>query len=147
MAKATPPRNWTPEELRNKTAEKWQGIFYGGGLLTGAISWASFANHAASKGVVFALVALIAFGLGSLIKTLWVKHGQVDVYVRDKVREAFRMKLYGAGVICGVIAVLALANGGHEAGGFFAVVASSGLLIGGLIPIKWIKRAEIADYR
>ena len=139
--------SWTPSEIRNKTAEKWQGAFYGIGALAGLISWGSFSGNAGETGLKFALVAILAFGLGGLIKTAWVKHGQVNIYIKDKTREALRWKFYGAGIVSGVITVLALNGGAEDAGGFFAIVSAGALLVGGLIPIKWVKRAEVAGYR
>ncbi len=140
-------KNWTPKEIRNKSAEKWQGIFYGAGFLSGLISWVNFSNNASDTGLNFALVAIVAFGLGSLIKTSWVKRGQVDVYIKDKKREALRWKFYGVGIVCGVITVLVLNNGAQEAGGVFAIGSVGALLIGGIMPIKWVKRAEGSVYR
>lgn len=140
-------KNWTPKEIRSKSAEKWQGIFYGGGLLSGLISWGNFSNNNNDIGLKFALVAIAAFGVGSLIKTTWLKRAQVDMYMKDKKREALRYKFYGAGIICGVITALVLNNGAQEAGGFFAIGSAGALLIGGIIPVKWVKRHEVSGYR
>ena len=84
MSNSTPPQTWTPEKLRNKAAERMQTKFYISGVLAGAISWWRFSEQAGEAGVIFALIAMVLVGIGSLIKTLWVKRGQVGVYVRDK---------------------------------------------------------------
>lgn len=140
-------KNWTPHEIRNKVAEKWQGRFYFMGLVAGAISWANFSKHVDDAGRAFALIMIVAFGLGSLIKTAWVKHGQVNVYVKDKTREAFRGKMFAVGIVMGVVAVLALNQGAREPGIFLATLSAGLLLVGGLLPTKWVKRAEGAVYR
>ena len=51
------------------------------------------------------------------------------------------------GVIGGGIAILALVNDKHDAGGFCAIASGIGFLIGSLLSIKWVKRAEIAGYK
>ncbi len=140
-------KNWTPDEIRNKTAKKWQGILYATGLFSGLIAWASFDDNSDGIGIKFTLATIVLFALGSLIKTTWVKRGQVNVYFKDKGREALRWKFYGAGMICGLIAGFALTNGVQELGGFFAIVGTLALLIGGLMPTKWVKRAEGGVYK
>ncbi len=141
------PENWTPEQIRNKAAEKWQFRFYSGGIIVGLLSWACFANHAEEAGKIFALFAIAAFGLGSLIKTSWVKSGQRDYYVINKEWEATRMKVYSWSVVAVLLGVLALTNGAQQFGGFVAVLGGVGLLIGAQLPVKWIKVAEIAPYK
>lgn len=140
------PHDWTPKEIQDKKAGSLQTKFYGAGVVSGIISWISFSNNSEGAGALFTIVAIIAFAIGSLIRTTFKKKAQADTYVKDKERESLRRKIFIAGFVCGAISFISFCNDGQDVGGFFAVVSAGGFLAGGLVPVKWIKHGETSIY-